>query len=187
MVRAPAIFSLPAPAGSIFFDLKVMVGYFCTSKKLGLRRSLSRISTRVSTEAASMLAVIWSLAGLASSTTMVPLTLVKAPRTVEIPRWRTENCADECMGSICQVSCAAAVTVAARIRKSAMTSADRVRGILRSWRGFVLSLYSVAGDGLRVAGFGLQLSGFGSLEWGRSALPSLGRARRPSPHGSCRD
>src|SRR5260370_25398826 len=35
-----------------------------------------------------------------SSSAMVPLTLLKAPRTVEIAIWRTENCADECCGSI---------------------------------------------------------------------------------------
>src|SRR5438874_13705115 len=42
-----------------------------------------------------------------SSSTIVPLSLLNAPRTVERPKWRTANCADECCGSICQLELAA--------------------------------------------------------------------------------
>src|SRR5580698_2104812 len=76
------------------------------------------MSTRVSTEAASMVAWMEAFAGLAASYWTVPLTLVNAPRTVETPRWRTENCAEEWGGSSCQtslsLSCAAAERVSSR-------------------------------------------------------------------------
>ena len=42
-----------------------------------------------------------------SSKLTVPFTLLNPPRTVEIARCRTENCAAECIGSICQVEVAA--------------------------------------------------------------------------------
>src|SRR5579872_3944306 len=48
------IWSFPLPAAFACLDLKVIIGYFCTSRKFGLRRSLSRICTRVSTELASL-------------------------------------------------------------------------------------------------------------------------------------
>src|SRR5271155_4237414 len=54
MVRSPVTFNLPAPADSTRFDLKVMVGYLATSKKWSLRRSSSRLCTRLSTEPASI-------------------------------------------------------------------------------------------------------------------------------------
>src|SRR5207253_7515471 len=54
MVRSPVIFSLPAETCSIFFDLKVIVGYFATSKNLSLLRSASRLGSLVSTVFASM-------------------------------------------------------------------------------------------------------------------------------------
>src|SRR5271154_3003749 len=117
MVKSPVAFSLPSPTASTFFDWKVMVGYFWASRKRGLRRSLSRISTRVSTEADSIAAWIEDLPGLAGSYCTAPLTLVNAPRMVETPRWRTENCAEECGGSSCQVSlsCAAADRVSSKV------------------------------------------------------------------------
>src|SRR5580658_792178 len=43
-----------------------------------------------------------------SSNWTVPLRLVNAPRTVEMARCLTANCAAECAGSICQVVVAAA-------------------------------------------------------------------------------
>jgi len=57
------ICSFPGPALLACLEWNVMVGYFCTSRKLGLRRSLSRIWTRVSTELASMFASRDALAG----------------------------------------------------------------------------------------------------------------------------
>jgi len=47
-----------------------------------------------------MVALTVDLVMSLSSSTTVPLTLLKAPRTVEMAIWRTENCADECCGSI---------------------------------------------------------------------------------------
>src|SRR5580704_11817148 len=92
-----------------------MVGNFCTSRKFGLRRSLSRISTRVSTEAASIVASRESFDGSLGSYVADPFTLVNAPRTVDTARWRTENCAAVWLGSICQVpACAAAVAAKSR-------------------------------------------------------------------------
>src|SRR4051812_3740824 len=103
MVRSPLIFSFPDPAASVCFDLKVMVGYLATSKKLGLRRSLSLLSTRVFTVAASMETSIVVLLGSAGSQVTVPAVFSNNPRTVEIPRWRIENCEAVWLGSISQV------------------------------------------------------------------------------------
>src|ERR1700756_2474536 len=89
-----------------------MVGYFSTSKKRALRKSLSRISTRVSTELASIVASRVSLDGSAGSYWAEPDTFENAPRTVETPRWRTENCAAVWLGSICQVPAWAAAVAA---------------------------------------------------------------------------
>src|SRR5215471_5747655 len=115
MVRSPTIASFPGPAALTCFDLKVMVGYFCTSRKLGLRRSLSRISTRVSTEFASIETSTVFLVGSAVLYVADPLTFINAPRTVDTPRCRTENCAAEWLGSICHVpACAAAAAAIAR-------------------------------------------------------------------------
>src|SRR5215469_228887 len=102
-----------------------MVGYFCTSRKFGLRRSLSRISTRVSTVFASMVAFRVVFEGSDGSKVADPLTLVNAPRTVETPRCRTENCAAEWLGSICQVAdCAPAAATIARALESTSTRRD---------------------------------------------------------------
>src|SRR5216684_2797024 len=107
MVKSPVIRSFPAPTCSTFFDLNVIVGYLATSKKWSLRKSLSRSGTRVSTEAASIVTSTEDFAMSLSSNCTVPLTFVKAPRTVEIVRWRTANCAAEWFGSICHVEFAA--------------------------------------------------------------------------------
>src|SRR5713226_4251581 len=126
MVRSPVIRSFPAPTCSTFFDLNVIVGYLATSKKWSLRKSLSRSGTRVSTEATSIVTSTEDFAMSLSSNCTVPLTFVNAPRTVEIARWRTANCAAEWFGSICQVEVAVpagsesaaanAVTEIARVR-----------------------------------------------------------------------
>src|SRR6266853_2561478 len=108
MVRSPVTFSLPGASCSTFLDLKVMVGKCATSKNLLLRRSLSRAGSRVSTVETSMVTSTVDLVTSLSSSTIVPLTLLKAPRTVEIAIWRTENCADECCGSIFHSEVAAA-------------------------------------------------------------------------------
>src|SRR5271166_2177661 len=101
-----------------------MVGYFCTSRKFGLRKSLSRISTRVSTELASMVASSESFVASEGSYFAEPVTFVNAPRTVDTPRCFTENCAAEWLGSICQVPAwAAAATDNARA--VTITSTDR--------------------------------------------------------------
>src|SRR6266851_5654928 len=100
MVRSPVTLSFPGAACSTLLDLNVMVGKWATSKNLSLRRSLSRAGSRVSTVETSMVTSTVDLVTSLSSSTIVPLTLLKAPRTVEIAMWRTENCADECCGSI---------------------------------------------------------------------------------------
>src|SRR5467141_2171771 len=100
MVRSPVTLSLPGATCSTFLDLKVMVGKCATSKNLSLRRSLSRAGSRVSTVETSIVTSTPDLVMSLSSSTIVPLTLLKAPRTVEMAIWRTENCAEECCGSI---------------------------------------------------------------------------------------
>src|SRR5438552_6203145 len=100
MVRSPVTLSLPGATCSTFLDLKVIVGKCATSKNLSLRRSLSRAGSRVSTVETSIVTSTVDLVVSLSSSTIVPLTLLKAPRTVEMVIWRTENCADECCGSI---------------------------------------------------------------------------------------
>src|SRR5438874_11060349 len=110
MVRSPVTFNFPVPADSARVDLKVMVGYFSTSKKCGLRRSLSRIWTRVFTVFASIVASIEALVGSDGSKLTVPLAFSNWPRTVEIPKCFTENCAAVWLGSICQV-CGSAMQI----------------------------------------------------------------------------
>src|SRR5450432_2523169 len=98
-----------------------MVGNFSTSRKLALRRSLSRVST----EAASMVASSAVLAGFVGSKVAEPLTLVNAPRTVDTARCRTENCAEVWLGSIVQFpACAAAVAANDRAAMSVSTKRD---------------------------------------------------------------
>src|SRR5881394_2574297 len=103
MVRSPVTFNFPVPADSARVDLNVMVGYFSTSKKCGLSRSLSRIWTRVFTVFASIVASIEASVGSDGSKRTVPLAFSNWPRTVEIPKCFTENCAAVWLGSICQV------------------------------------------------------------------------------------
>src|SRR5258708_34351043 len=100
MVRSPVTLSFPGATCSTFLDLKVMGGKWATSKKWSLRRSLSRPGSRVSTVETSMVTSTVDLAMSLSSTTTEPVTLLNAPRTGEMAKWRTENCADECAGSI---------------------------------------------------------------------------------------
>src|SRR5882672_5617241 len=54
IVRFPIARSLPSAAFSKWLDLKVMKGYFATSKKSAPRRCSSRLALRVLTDAASM-------------------------------------------------------------------------------------------------------------------------------------
>src|SRR6266478_8720867 len=112
MVRSPVIFSLPAETCSIFFDLKVIVGYFATSKNLSLLRSSSRLGSLVSTVFASMVISTVDLLMSRSSQFTVPVTPLNCPRTVEIIRCFTANPAAVCCGSICQVVVVAAAETA---------------------------------------------------------------------------
>jgi hypothetical protein len=61
-----------------------------------------------------MVASATVLSGAAGSYWTVPDTLVKAPRTVEIPICRTENCAAVWFGSMFQVSTSAEARVDAQ-------------------------------------------------------------------------
>src|SRR5439155_26983867 len=94
---------MPAPGTSVCVDLNVIAGYFATSRKCGLRTSLSRIWTRLLNVVASMVASMDVFAGSDGSKTTVPLAFSNWPRTVEIPKCFTENCAAVWLGSICQV------------------------------------------------------------------------------------
>src|SRR5271155_5088619 len=70
----------------------------------------------------------------ASSRLTVPVTLLNPPRTVEIARWRMENCAAECAGSICQVEVAAG---AGSEQRAASPAATAMRA--RVWPMFSVS------------------------------------------------
>src|SRR5580704_14634403 len=70
-----------------------------------------------------------------SSSWTEPFTLVNAPRTVEIIKCLTANCADECAGSICQVEVAAE---AGRERAAASPAVTAMRE--KSWPMGVASL-----------------------------------------------
>ena len=61
--------------------LKVIVGYFSTSKKFGLRRSLSRSGSLVSMLAVLMVNSTALAAGLATSTVIEPDRSLKRPVT----------------------------------------------------------------------------------------------------------
>src|SRR4029077_15623668 len=119
IVRSPVTFSLPAEACSTLVDLKVIVGLFATSKNLSLFRSLSRSGWRVSTLFTSIVTSTVDLLTSLSSKLIVPLTVLKAPRTVDRPRWRTENCAEEWFGS----SFHAVVAAGAGMAKAAASAA----------------------------------------------------------------
>src|SRR6266700_6471514 len=120
MVRSPVIFSLPAETCSIFFDLKVIVGYFATSKNLSLLRSASRLGSLVSTVFASMVISTVDLLMSCSSQFTVPVTPLNCPRTVEIIRCFTANPAAVCCGSICQVVVGAAAETAKTAARAAL-------------------------------------------------------------------
>src|SRR6266542_3221817 len=62
-------------------ERKVMVGWLATSKKFSERRSLSRISLPVSTDARSMVAVADDSSGI-SAVTISASNLLKCPRTL---------------------------------------------------------------------------------------------------------
>ena len=106
---------MPAPGTSVCVDLNVIAGYFATSRKCGLRTSLSRIWTRLLNVVASMVASMDVFAGSDGSKTTVPLVFSNTPRTVEIPKCRTENCAAVWLGSICQV-CGSAMQIEVKPR-----------------------------------------------------------------------
>src|SRR6185436_7392114 len=89
MVRSPVTSRCPPLPGSTRFERKVMVGYFCTSKKSGLRRCASRFSSRVLMAVASMVASTDDRVGSASSSTTWPVIWPSSPRTFETIRWRT--------------------------------------------------------------------------------------------------
>src|SRR6266705_5421313 len=106
MVRSPVIFSLLGATCSTLLDLKVIVGYFTTSKKSGLLRWSLRLGSRVSTVVASIVTSTTDLVMSWSSQAIVPVTLWNSPRTVEIIRCFTANCAEVCCGSIRQLELA---------------------------------------------------------------------------------
>ncbi len=72
IVRSPVI-SSPDAVFSTFLETKVMVGNLATSKKSALFRCSSRLATRVSMDAASMLTVIFAVAGSSPTVCMLAL------------------------------------------------------------------------------------------------------------------
>src|SRR5271155_5716868 len=148
MVRSPITCSLPLLL-TIFLDLNSMVGYFSASKKWSLLRSLSRASTRVSTEFTSMVAETWELEICFSSRTTVPVTFVKLPVTFEMPKCRTVNCAVEWLGSMFHVFvCASAGTVPRRASRKTkrMLRSDFVITNLVSFERFSTGQQQIASE-----------------------------------------
>ena len=76
---------------------------------------MSRFSTRVSIDDASMVASIFAEAGSLPLTVIVPEVFWNCPFTFEIIMWRTVNSTLVCIGSICQVSACASTGNAASI------------------------------------------------------------------------
>jgi len=89
MVRSPVTLYL-SPSGVTLVDLKVISGWLAVSRKRSERRSSSRISLPVSTEAVSIEAVTVESTGL-SAVTICTSNLVKRPRTLLTMRWRAAN------------------------------------------------------------------------------------------------
>ena len=97
----------PPVAGSIFFDLNVIVGNFSTSKKSALRRWSSRFGSRVFTEATSIVAEIFAEPGSAGLPSMLAVNLSKVPFTFDTIMWRTAKPTVEWELSTVQVSASA--------------------------------------------------------------------------------
>ena len=90
-----------------------------TSKKSGLRRSLSRSALRVLIVVASSVASTWSVERSFGSNLAVPTGPSNSPLTFDTTMCRTENCAAECPGSIVQATgCPSAGLASARPSQS---------------------------------------------------------------------
>src|SRR6266545_1525542 len=100
MVSSP--YSLPwvSSRSSTRLLLKVIYGYFSTSRKSGERRCVSRRSSPVTRLEASICTSTLAAVGLFSSASIVPVNTLKRPRTVEIIRCLAENWISEWAGSI---------------------------------------------------------------------------------------
>ena len=94
---------------------------------------MSRFSTRVSIDDASMVASIFAEAGSLPLTVIVPEVFWNCPFTFEIIMWRTVNSTLVCIGSICQVSACARIGSAATIAIAiaAFVIQDFISGLLR--------------------------------------------------------
>src|SRR5437588_11655196 len=115
-------------------------------------------------EVVSMLASMAVLLRSAGSYCTVPFTLLNDPRTVEIPKWRTENCGLEWLGSICHVPVCAAAEMAKQAAMVMAVSARRMSvfsyvtlqkieptgGKKFHWLGFIGSL---GGSGITAGGW----------------------------------
>ncbi len=90
IVKLPVTSNLSLPAAFTDLLLKVISGYFSTSKKSGVRRCLSRSATPVSMLVALILKSTDDFARFCGSRLMVPPKSLKRPRTL-VTRWRTWN------------------------------------------------------------------------------------------------
>src|ERR1700693_892576 len=99
MVRSPMMTKCFGSLPSMRLLRKVMVGYFSTSKKLGLRRSASRGGTPVWTLAASRTTSTFAELGSSfSSASIQPSLTLMVPRTFDI-MWRMAKLVVLCDGS----------------------------------------------------------------------------------------
>src|SRR5271154_5623390 len=132
-VKSPVTFHLFGPPASTLVDLNVIVGYLATSRKSGLFKCMSRRSTRVSTDDASIVASTTADAGSLPVVAIVPEVFWNCPFTFEIIMCRTLNSTLVCAGSICQVSACArtgsAIVIAIAI--AAFEIQDFIGGLLR--------------------------------------------------------
>src|SRR3954452_13771845 len=103
MVSVPVTLYLSLPAGWTDSLLKVISGYFSTSKKSAERRCVSRLATPVSM----LVALMWNsteeVGRFLGSSCTVPEKALNRPRTW-LTRWRIWNDTSEWLGSMAKVS-----------------------------------------------------------------------------------
>src|SRR4051812_6583106 len=173
MVRVPVTLYLSLPAGWIDSLLKVISGYFSTSKKSAERRCVSRLATPVSM----LVALMWNsteeVGRFLGSSCTVPEKALNRPRTW-LTRWRIWNDTSEWLGSMAKVS--ARNGRAARVVSTAAANSLRFIGV-SSWIQSLCGMsvgYKVVGSTFRLKKFTLPGSGADRVQHPEKLLLLLG-------------
>ena len=99
IVRSPVSLNAgPLPVTPV--ELKVIFGYFAASRKSGDLRWASRWSSCVSIESTSSSTATALGMSVPAGTSIVPVSVLKRPRTFAMTMWRMTNSAAEWAGSI---------------------------------------------------------------------------------------